>query len=343
MTVKPTPSGAPTPEPPAPGSPAPKPPPAPEPPAFASSGVGPGPRPALGVSTSVLHDRRALHALLPYEPDVVEFYNYPGAMVPELARFCGRHGIRPALHTPVPYDLDEPLRRFAPTGPDPVEAALALRLARQTIRLAADLDAVHVVVHFPSPYPPYPSEGFAERCAEFLRALDETARSHRVSVLVENLTGHPLLHTPEQYARVLDGTELGLCLDLGHAHLLGERGTPLRFGQLLGPRVRSMHVYNTTPDRYPHHGHEAAAPGQSSRDGYLDLGVLLPRLLALTRPQVVVMEHNPWPKGPQDRHGPRQTAAWLRRLIDQAPGPDPDPVSPTKSVPPHRKRHDDSA
>jgi len=320
VTVEPRPSGSPTPEPP-----------------------GSGPRPALGVSTSVLHHHRALDALLPYEPEVVEFYNYPGAMVPELARFCARHGIRPALHTPVPYDLDEPLRRFAPTGPDPAEAALALSLAQQTIRLAADLDAVHVVVHFPSPYPPYPSEGFAERCAEFLRALDETARSHSVSVLVENLTGHPLLNTPEQYARVLDGTELGLCLDLGHAHLLGERGTPLHFGQFLGPTVRSMHVYNTTLERYPQHGHEAAAPNQSSKDGYLDLGVLLPQLLALTRPQVVVMEHNPLPTGPRDRHGPRRIADWLRRLIDRTPVPDTAPVSHTKPIPYVVKRQDDSA
>ncbi|WP_286250686.1 sugar phosphate isomerase/epimerase family protein [Streptomyces graminofaciens] len=271
------------------------------------------------MSTSVLSDRTALESLLPYEPDVVEFYNYPSTMVPRLARFCERHGIRPALHTPVPYDLDVPLRRFAPTGPDAAEAALALRLAQRTIRLAADLDAVHVVVHFPSPYPPFSSEGFTERCTEFLTALAETAQTHGVSVLVENLTAHPLLHTPEQYARALDGTGLGLCLDLGHAHLLGERGTPLHFGQVLGPAVRSMHVYNTTPDRYPRHGHEAAAPGQSGRDGYLDLGVVLPRLLALTRPPVVVMEHNPQPTGRRERDRPRRTADWLRELISRTP------------------------
>ncbi|MDC2950185.1 sugar phosphate isomerase/epimerase family protein [Streptomyces heilongjiangensis] len=279
------------------------------------------------MSTGVLTDRGQLEALLPYDPEVVEFYNYPSTMVPELARFCARHSIRPALHTPVPYDLAEPLRRFAPTGPDPEEAARALRLALQTIRLASDLDAIHVVVHFPSPYPPYPTEGFAERCAEFLSELAEAARSHSTSVLVENMTGHPLLHSPEQYARVLEGTGLGLCLDLGHAHLLGDRGGPLRFGQVLGPTVRSMHVYNTTPDRCREHGHEAVAPGQTSRDGYMDLGALLPRLLALTRPQVVIMEHAPLPTGSRDPEGPRRTADWLRRLISRAPAPDPAPAT----------------
>ncbi|WP_107467711.1 sugar phosphate isomerase/epimerase family protein [Streptomyces sp. MA5143a] len=273
------------------------------------------------MSTSVLADRGQLDALLPYDPEVVEFYNYPSTMVPELTRFCARHSIRPALHTPVPYDLAEPLRRFAPTGPDPEEAARALRLALRTIRLAADLNAIHVVVHFPSPYPPYPTEGFAERCAEFLSELSEAARSHHVSVLVENMTGHPLLHSPEQYARVLEDTGLGLCLDLGHAHLLDDGGGPLAFGQVLGPTVRSMHVYNTTADRCGEHGHEAAAPGQTSRDGYMDLGTLLPRLLALTRPPVVIMEHNPLPAGSHGPNGPRRTADWLRQLISRMAAP----------------------
>ncbi|GAA3379452.1 hypothetical protein GCM10020367_63040 [Streptomyces sannanensis] len=273
--------------------------------------------PLMGVSTSALADRAALDELLPYQPDVVEFYNYPSSMIGTIARFCSRHGIRPALHTPVPYDLEEPLRRFAPTGPDPAEAEAALLMALQTIRTAADLGAIHVVVHFPSPYPPYPVRGFAQRCADFLTALDDTAREHGVPVLVENLSTHPLLHTPKQYERALDGRPgLGLCLDLGHAHLGGEGCTPLRFGQVLGRTVRSMHVYNTTAERYATHGHEAAVPEQSGDDGYLDLAGVLPELVTLAEPAVVVLEHRPITGGPTAQE---RTADWVRELISSTP------------------------
>ncbi|MEV6394686.1 TIM barrel protein [Streptomyces sp. NPDC051907] len=267
----------------------------------------------LGVSTAALANRDDFEELLAYRPDVIEFYGYPSAALPRIARFCAAHGIRPALHTPVPYDLDVPLRRFAPTGPDPKEAAAALRLTEATVRCAADLDALHVVVHFPSPYPPYPEPGFEEAGQEFLAATAALARRYRVPVLIENLSAHPLLRTPEQYRRALDAhPDLGLCLDLGHAHLLGaDARAPLGFASAFGTRVRSMHVYDTTAERYPRYGHEPAADRQKS-DGFLGLAELLPDLLRRTRPAALVMEHGPIAPGAQTAPG---TADWLRELI----------------------------
>ena len=82
-------------------------------------------------------------------------------------------------------------------------------------------------------------------------------------MLVENLSAHPLLRTPLQYHQALaDHPELGLCLDLGHAHLLGPQyAAPAGFAALFGTRIRSMHVYETTAARYPRHGHEPANRG----------------------------------------------------------------------------------
>lgn len=265
----------------------------------------------LGVSTSVLERREDFDTLLAHDPDVVEVYNYPSDLLARLDRFTRRRGIQLALHTPVPYDLAESLRRFAPTGPDPVEAAAALRLTEATVRCAADLGALHVVVHFPSPYPPYPAQGFRRWSEEYLGATAALARDHGVPVLIENLSAHPLLHTPDHYRRALeDHPALGMCLDLGHAHLLADDAA-LGFADALGPRIRSMHVYNTSADRYPRHGHEPAAPGQRAADGYLDLPALLPALLRRTDPAVLVMEHRAPDTGPALR-----TAAWLRALIE---------------------------
>lgn len=266
----------------------------------------------LGVSTAALADRQDFEALLAYRPDVVEFYGYPAATLPRIARFCADHGIRPALHTPVSHDLATPPRRFAPTGPDPREAAAALRLTEATVRCAADLGALHVVVHFPSPYPPYPQAGFEEAGQEFLAATAGLAREHRVPVLIENLSAHPLLRTPEQYHRALAAQpDLGLCLDLGHAHLLGaDSGAPHGFASAFGTRIRSMHVYETTAERYPRYGHEPAAPERARAEGYLGLAELLPELLRLTRPSALVMEHGPVAPGAE-----LTVADWLRELI----------------------------
>ncbi|MEU3028137.1 sugar phosphate isomerase/epimerase family protein [Streptomyces incarnatus] len=274
----------------------------------------------LGVSSGVLADRTDLAGLLAYEPDVVEFYNYPRSMLGTIGRFCDRHGIRPALHTPVPYDEPRPLRRFAPTGPDPDEAAAALRMTGATVRCAADLGALHVVVHFPSPYPPYPAAGFDSWCRDFLDAACGLAREHGVLVLVENLSAHPLLHSAADYRDALAGRpELGLCLDLGHAHLLGPRQGPLAYAQALGPAVRSMHLYNTTAARYPEHGHEPARPGQSAAAGYLPIAEVLPELLALTGAPAVVLEHRPLAAGDPE---PGEIGRWIRSVIGRRrPGP----------------------
>ncbi|MGW1605511.1 sugar phosphate isomerase/epimerase family protein [Streptomyces eurythermus] len=268
----------------------------------------------LGVSTSALEDPSDLARLLAFEPDVVEFYNYPSSALPQVEEFCRTTGIRPALHTPVPYDGPVPLRRFAPTGPRPGDVDHALRLVTDTVRYAARIDALHVVVHFPSPYPPFTTEGFTHSCDVFLDRLAALSTRYGVRVLIENLSPHPLLRTPAQYRDVLSGhPQLGMCLDVGHAHLLGPPHSPLEFARHLGAAVHSMHVYNTTAARYPVHGHELAGPGQRARDGYLDLPHLIPDLLAAAAPAVLVLEHGSrW-----DAAAASDTTTWLRGLLDR--------------------------
>jgi sugar phosphate isomerase/epimerase len=274
----------------------------------------------LGVSTSALADRADLEPLLVYEPDVVEFYNYPSSLLPEVEGFCARHGIRPALHTPLPYDGPERLRRFAPTGPDRQEVAAAKRLVADTVRYAAEVNAVHVVVHFPSPYPPFAEEGFAAECADFLGWLGELSARHEVTVLIENLSANPLLRTARQYRDALaDHPRLGFCLDLGHAHLLPpspDREDPLGYARHLGRRIRSAHVYNTTAARYPEHGHELAEAAQTADAGYLELSAILPQLVRLCRPEVLVLEHA---AGDHDPRTVKQTVEWIRGLISRTP------------------------
>lgn len=271
------------------------------------------PQPLLGVSTSVLPHKARVQELLWYSPDVIELYNYPTDALPGLAEFAGQHGIRLGLHTPTPYDGAAPLRRFSPTGPDRAEAREALRLVEATVMWARRLDALYVVVHFPSPYPPFVDAGFADACRLFLDGVHRIAVEHDVAVLIENLSAHPLLRTPQHYREALaTAPALGFCLDLGHAHLLEPLTGPDEYADVLASRVQSFHVYNTTKQRYPEHGHERVSPRQHRAAGFMEIGSLLPRLVGACSPATVVLEH-----ASTDHNAPQadRCSRWVRELL----------------------------
>ena len=198
----------------------------------------------VGVSSSVLVDKMKLSCLGGLQPDLVEFYNYPTSSLDAIDRFCVETGVAMALHTPVPYDEAAPLTRFAPTGPDPDEAHLALRLAIETIRWAAKVGALHVVVHFPTPYPPYSASALTQFGYRFLDGVQDEAVAGGVTVLVENLSANPLFRSARDYRDLLERyPALGLCLDVGHALELDPVRALSDFLELVGPRVGSTHVH----------------------------------------------------------------------------------------------------
>ena len=248
-------------------------------------------RPLLGISSGALVDRFDFDGLLPFEPDVVEFYNYPSSALREIEAFCARHRILPALHTPVPHDGAEPLRRFSPTDPDEETAAMALRMALDTVRTAAALQALHVVIHFPSPYPPFEEEIPESRIRAFLEPVSEVAGLLDVRVLLENMSPNPALCSPAHYRALLDRYPgYGICLDLGHAHLLSVRHSVADYVRALSPEIQSVHVYNTTAARYARHGHEPVHPDQRPGDGWLDVEAAVALLLGQPGVETFILE-----------------------------------------------------
>ncbi|MEM7482676.1 MAG: sugar phosphate isomerase/epimerase family protein [Acidobacteriota bacterium] len=266
----------------------------------------------VGVSTGVLTDKRDLDTLLAFRPEVVEFYNYPTSALPWIARICSDHGIQPALHTPVPYDQPEPLRRFAPTGPDPEEVRQARDLALATLRCAAELSALHVVVHYPSPYPE--AHGEIDRAAEadFLAPLAEEADRSGVPLLIENLSAHPTCRLPEHYEELLERyPELGFCLDFGHAHDTDSVAGVPRFAQALGRRIRSCHVYNTKNDGAT--PHEPFSRHHRAADGWLNPRAAVAAVLEHADPPVLILE--PRPLAADEIAAAVAGADWLRELV----------------------------
>jgi len=267
----------------------------------------------VGVSTAVLAPTVERVALLALRPDVVEWYALPPSFVTEIERLA-EHGIQSALHAPMPYEGPRPpLARATSADPELVEAALAM--TRQTLDCARRLGALYVVLHFPDPFPPYVEAGFRDRANRFLDEVANLAARAGVPVLLENLTPNPFLHSADHYASVLARhPTLGLCLDLGHAHLLERARAVEEYVEALGPRIGAVHVYNTTRARYDEHGHEPIDERQTEHDGYLDWREAVAHVLEVSEDAALIVEH----EGRFGLPAAREALALLRGLAGRA-------------------------
>lgn len=266
----------------------------------------------LGISTGVLVDKRDIDTLLAFRPDVVEFYNYPSSALPWIRQVCSDLGARAALHAPLPYDQNQPLRRFAPTGPERADAEAARDLALRTVSCAADIGALHVVVHYPSPYT-HDGRSIPVEIEEFfLGPVAELAEMKRVRVLVENLSSNPACRLPRDYRLLLDRyPSLGFCLDFGHAYDVDPKAGVERFARQLGPEIGSCHVYSARKNGQSRH--EPIHPSHASEDGWLDPRAAVKAVTKYARPAVFVLEPRPLRPGELERAV--AGAAWLRELI----------------------------
>jgi sugar phosphate isomerase/epimerase len=122
----------------------------------------------------------------------------------------------------------------------------SMRLLRETLEIAADIDAVAVTVH-PGHCSPL-SRKYRERYVEIhrssLHTLDEWREEFGVKLGVENMPSFPILdaQTPERLSELLEGTGLGVTFDVGHLNT--STGEFKRFLELLGDRVVHLHLHD---------------------------------------------------------------------------------------------------
>ena len=118
-----------------------------------------------------------------------------------------------------------------------------------------------------------------EHALTALEHLDAFARPLGVRLLAENLVSEPT--TPEHLIQILDLghlTRIGICLDLGHAHLTV--GIPEAIATL-GPRIGSLHVHDNHGMRDEH-----LWPG----DGNIDWAKTVPLVKSLAAKPACVLE-----------------------------------------------------
>jgi sugar phosphate isomerase/epimerase len=112
-----------------------------------------------------------------------------------------------------------------------------------------------------------------------LEHLDAFARPLGVRLLAENLVNEPT--TPEHLLQILNLghlTRIGVCLDVGHAHMTVGVAEAI---ETLGNRIGSVHVHDNHGMRDEH-----LWPG----DGTIDWDKTMPALKELTTPPACVLE-----------------------------------------------------
>lgn len=198
----------------------------------------------IGISTGSLKNKYDWEDLLLYSPDFIEFYNFPQTDIVKIENFCNVNNVEVSIHTPLPYDDSGHLRRFCPSGPDTQSQQDAIRLTKNTILCASFLKALHVVVHFPSPYPKPEHVVTKEIIKAFWDPVLDFAAKCGTSIVVENMTTHKSFNAAQHYFEMFkDYPDLKLCFDIGHAWMKDGNYAVDQFIELLHPQISACHIY----------------------------------------------------------------------------------------------------
>ena len=115
----------------------------------------------------------------------------------------------------------------------------------KVMNIAAELDIKTITIH-PGMYSMVVS-GLEERsimaAKRSLRTLDRMAQECGVRLCVENMPGFKFFlgQTAEQLSELLDGTNLPVCLDIGHANTTGQLNEII---DVLGNRIMNVHIHD---------------------------------------------------------------------------------------------------
>lgn len=189
-----------------------------------------------------------------------------------------------SLHAPLFADR-EMGRSGAPMlnllHPDKLRRINAMDEIKRALESAEQIPFKYLVLHLGER-----DDGWSPRSVEHaitaLEHLGVFAHPLGVRLLVENLASEPT--SPEHLVNILEEGHLGnvgVCLDLGHAHLSPGVGEAIA---TLGKRIVSVHVHDNHAAKDEH-----LWPG----DGSIDWQVAAEGLKALAAPPATVLEINP--------------------------------------------------
>jgi sugar phosphate isomerase/epimerase len=122
-----------------------------------------------------------------------------------------------------------------------------------TLELASYMEASTVTIH-PGIYSLAVS-GLKERSIELakrsVRTIARASKEFGVKALIENMPNFPIMlgQTPEELNNIIEGTDLNICFDIGHAHTVGNIDG---FIEMFKDRISNVHIHDNMGDKDSH-------------------------------------------------------------------------------------------
>jgi sugar phosphate isomerase/epimerase len=232
--------------------------------------------PRFGVSTHLYHDQRldrehlveiAAHGFecLEVFATRTHFDYHDGAAVRALAEWLddARLGLH-SLHAPITASLTngEWGETFSTAISDDERRRKTLAEAEAALAIAQTVPFKYLVVHLGVPDAMKPGQGENSRDAarRSIEALHTVAERAGVKLALEVIPN--ALSTPEALVALieddLDGLDLGICLDVGHAHMMGDLGDAI---ECCSGHILTTHLHDNRRKSDDH-----LAPGQGNID-----------------------------------------------------------------------------
>lgn len=129
----------------------------------------------------------------------------------------------------------------------------SVEVLRDTIRSASEIDAVTVTIH-----PGLSSMSVndtevraSERARRSMKVLEKAGEEYGVTLAIENMPIFPFFlgRTASSLADIVDGTDLGICFDIGHANTMGQIDAMV---ETFGDRIVNVHIHDNHGQRDEH-------------------------------------------------------------------------------------------
>lgn len=172
------------------------------------------------------------------------------------------YDIHYSIHAPIcdinVASISEPVRKASlKEMTDTIKAANKLGIDRVTIHPGLSSMSVHGI-----------EDRYLAFAKESMKAIDETSREYGVSACIENMPDiyFFLGRTASELKDIVDGTDLKICFDIGHANTAGQIDAMI---DTFGDRIENIHIHDNKGSKDEH---------LTIGDGSIDFKKVLSRL-----------------------------------------------------------------
>jgi sugar phosphate isomerase/epimerase len=163
--------------------------------------------------------------------------------------------------------ISEPVRKASLKETlDTIKAANKLGIDRVTVHPGLSSMSVHGI-----------EDRYIERAKVSMASLEEAQHEYGVSVAIENMPDMYFFlgRKAEELAHIVEGTDLDICFDIGHANTTGDIDAMI---DTFGDRISNIHIHDNNGDKDSH---------MTIGKGSIDFDRVLSRLRSYSRNYVI--------------------------------------------------------